>query len=643
VVEAIVSAGEASVKATQKRIAGEKALQKDSNDVAIEASQELSDFQFKAANKRFNELQKFSNVRARANAQLREAAQLVKTAASKDATKEDVERARAAFDRAQSTAEEAQSIANSLGNRVASSQIEKTIESILRRKVAAENAITTASKQREAIQEKSLARQREELDNIKELAKAVLDAPSLFDEDTGKALTGDKQREAIRARDEALRDFRKGLAASKELSVEQLIDFSQLSASVEKQLVAADIQSLSVNSAAFQEVRRQINDNLKDFRAEFGGLINSVEFAQDVTIVNPGQLSTALSQQVQLDEQVLQQDVTLSEETNDLARGIDEVTASLTALEREGNSMLNALRLGLGLWAEGLKGQAGKTQEFAESFGAIQRALIPIAESFREQGTLTDGQIDRVAELTAAFGRLGEAPGGGGGFTQATENLLTTLNKAALKVREINELQSQAITEGGTGDQVERNQAVFQEAERAAGAEADKRRQSLEASRGLETAVKGVAQATDQAATATQTQVGAANQVASAWERAASAAERTANAAAQTGGASATAAIGRFFPKFLSGGGFSPRGTDTIPAMLSPGEFVVNARSSRRFFSQLQAMNAGVQPVYRQEGGPVTTVGDINVTVSGGQDGDTTGRTIARRISRELRRGNASL
>lgn len=107
--------------------------------------------------------------------------------------------------------------------------------------------------------------------------------------------------------------------------------------------------------------------------------------------------------------------------------------------------------------------------------------------------------------------------------------------------------------------------------------------------------------------------------------------------------AAATAQIGRFFPKFLAGGGFSPRGTDNIPAMLSKGEFVVNARSTSKFFSQLQAINAGVQPIFRQDGGPVTNVGDINVTVTGGKDADRSGRIIARRIKRELRRGTSSL
>jgi TP901 family phage tail tape measure protein len=121
-----------------------------------------------------------------------------------------------------------------------------------------------------------------------------------------------------------------------------------------------------------------------------------------------------------------------------------------------------------------------------------------------------------------------------------------------------------------------------------------------------------------------------------------------------TPGSVANAALGGRISRFAQGGrvnyfangGFAPRGTDTIPAMLSPGEFVVNARSTRRFYSQLQALNAGIQPVYRQEGGPVTNFGDINVNVPDSRRGGNTsnmGREIAVAIRRELRRGTSRL
>ena len=59
---------------------------------------------------------------------------------------------------------------------------------------------------------------------------------------------------------------------------------------------------------------------------------------------------------------------------------------------------------------------------------------------------------------------------------------------------------------------------------------------------------------------------------------------------------------------------FKPRGTDTVPAMLSHGEFVVNARSAQRHMPILQHINDGKSletyahrggPVYRQKGGAV--------------------------------------
>jgi TP901 family phage tail tape measure protein len=95
------------------------------------------------------------------------------------------------------------------------------------------------------------------------------------------------------------------------------------------------------------------------------------------------------------------------------------------------------------------------------------------------------------------------------------------------------------------------------------------------------------------------------------------------------------------YMRFATGG--KAHGTDTIPAMLSPGEFVVNARSTRQFFSQLVAMNAGVKPIYRQDGGAVTNIGDINVTVPGGSTTRQTAREIATALRREVRRGTSKL
>ena len=95
------------------------------------------------------------------------------------------------------------------------------------------------------------------------------------------------------------------------------------------------------------------------------------------------------------------------------------------------------------------------------------------------------------------------------------------------------------------------------------------------------------------------------------------------------------------FQRFASGG--AAQGTDTIPAMLSRGEYVMNAKSTRRFFSQLVAMNSGVKPIYREDGGSVTNIGDINVSVNGGATSKQSARDIATALRREMRRGTARL
>jgi len=130
-----------------------------------------------------------------------------------------------------------------------------------------------------------------------------------------------------------------------------------------------------------------------------------------------------------------------------------------------------------------------------------------------------------------------------------------------------------------------------------------------------------------------QAGVGSSAAIASNLERAAEAAQKSSGAGAVEGHAKGG------LISYYAGGGFTPRGTDTIPAMLSPGEFVVNAAATRQFYSQLTAINSGRQPIYRAEGGPTNNVsfsGDINVIENG--SGKDTARQLMDQVRRELRR-----
>lgn len=118
--------------------------------------------------------------------------------------------------------------------------------------------------------------------------------------------------------------------------------------------------------------------------------------------------------------------------------------------------------------------------------------------------------------------------------------------------------------------------------------------------------------------------------------------ERIQQAASQTrvpGGGQTQGFADGGLVNYFAEGGFAPKGTDTIPAMLSPGEFVVNANATRQFYSQLVAINSGRSPIYRAEGGPtnhVTFSGDINVVEN--NNGQDTARQLMDQVRRELRR-----
>lgn len=79
-------------------------------------------------------------------------------------------------------------------------------------------------------------------------------------------------------------------------------------------------------------------------------------------------------------------------------------------------------------------------------------------------------------------------------------------------------------------------------------------------------------------------------------------------------------------------------GTDTVPTRLTPGEFVVNQRSARKFYGQLVSMNAG--GVGAIGGGDYsTTVGDLTISVQGGDTSRQTIQSIVSGIRREIYRG----
>jgi len=65
-------------------------------------------------------------------------------------------------------------------------------------------------------------------------------------------------------------------------------------------------------------------------------------------------------------------------------------------------------------------------------------------------------------------------------------------------------------------------------------------------------------------------------------------------------------------PIYAQAGALVPRGTDSVPAMLTPGEFVVNRESARANIGLLAAINASREPFVPATGGPT----NINIVVN---------------------------
>ena len=84
---------------------------------------------------------------------------------------------------------------------------------------------------------------------------------------------------------------------------------------------------------------------------------------------------------------------------------------------------------------------------------------------------------------------------------------------------------------------------------------------------------------------------------------------------------------GGMVPKYLAAGGFA-RGTDTIPAMLTPGEFVVRKYAVDKFGADnLKAINSGANP-----GGTMYNSYEVNVNVKSDSNPDQIARAVMNQI-----------
>lgn len=114
--------------------------------------------------------------------------------------------------------------------------------------------------------------------------------------------------------------------------------------------------------------------------------------------------------------------------------------------------------------------------------------------------------------------------------------------------------------------------------------------------------------------------------------------------AAQRGAVAPNGMFGGPVKYLASGGpvGFSPRGSDTQPAMLDPREYIMTAAATQKFEPLLRALNS-MSSEYSNSPSNVTNIGDINVSVSGGSTSSQTLRSIGKGLRREVLRKTIKL
>ncbi len=175
-------------------------------------------------------------------------------------------------------------------------------------------------------------------------------------------------------------------------------------------------------------------------------------------------------------------------------------------------------------------------------------------------------------------------------------------------------------------------------------------RRQLEALQQQKSATDQIKGATSQIPSAINQQIAAIDSAASAtiglisaWNSVTRAINQATAAAYRVPTGTVTAFSGGKISNFDSGG--AARGVDTIPAMLSKGEFVMNPQSTRQWYSQLVAMNSGGKPNFKSEGGSTTSagiIGDVSINVNSNSGGQV-GRDVVKAINREIRRGSSRI
>lgn len=618
----------------------------------IDSQQRVADLRRNLEDTAFNASLQGRDPVAQSFLQQQRAANLARNAVEQLSTalrEDQVSGATDAADRALAAAREAVETARTSGNRAAVSRALANQRDIVNDIIRAEQRQQQIQAQREATNR--AAAQREEA-RVRELESAIEEILDIQDRFDPSASITDRQA-IVDEFEAAFKEVRRlSVPDQSKLTADQLIDLASFRARIQDSFNVAEGQGFDLEATLSGESLRTLNEQIQKVASDaFESAIKeaiSASLREGSTIT-----ADAISQ-----FQEVAADAGPVQALDKLVQALNAERDRLIQIERNEENILRA--------SENLK-EAGETvaKQLDRSNSALENTAttlltLPAALARGIENIIPGRETIGRADATAQLNQLEQQIRG---LPQRSQFLQTEELQAELT--EINQTFRGIVDNLGVdalltlGPQIRRINEAVQTADEAIQRSIQQRTSLQENFQGVleglqqtgqaaEDATKGAADNAGDLSTNAGTAATSLNSSATSSAAIATNLERGAAAAAQIassgGGGPVNAAFGKRI-RYFNDGGFAPRGTDTVPAMLSPGEFVVNAKSTRKFFSQLQAINSGNAPHYMAEGGPVTSIsiGDINVSASDTRSGDVTGRQIATSLKRELRRKTSAI
>jgi TP901 family phage tail tape measure protein len=591
----MVDARQAYVDKLRQAVGNAHDQQVQSQQRVFETQQKQEQTLFELRTQRLNPRQQAFALRDRTADLTSRASRLLSTAAGNP---QQLQEALHLFQAAESASQEFASKAQDSG--ALQKQAQQAVLDVLSKRIAAEKQLQALENSRQQALAKEQKRQQDIADEIKAQAKIVTENTGEFDKE-GNRFSPNQQAQRAAARNKALQAIQSRAFSSKDISLADSLGLSKFVSEYKSELSAAGPIKIRFDIA---NGAKQIEQMLQQGIGQIPGK-QLLEGASGQTINNPSQALDVATK--------------LEQEWNKLNAQLGEANNNRRSQEGYNNVNENLLGTVNDRIQRPFSSVAGPLQNLTKAIDALSKLASPTKSQYDVVGEALE---QAKKEYSTNLGPLGRRS-----FNPDNAFALTQLDKVMANIESKMHLHEQ-----GEGNEAIGNpQGVQQRLQQL--------QQAISASRSQ----IGTLSTSSEATARNVNNLGGAAESAAEKLNAIQAPAASAGVQAHAAGG-LIKALNNSARHYWSGGeayyaaGGQRRGVDSVPAMLAPGEFVMNARSTRNFLPQLQAMNAGMEPNYRSNGGHVTNVGDVTVNVNGAHAPQQTATAVASALKRLGRR-----